>query len=67
LFVPWRVTSPSQFRADPPPALSSATWAQDYNETKEVGGKNSTRRTAEQTAMGKQIGELAVAKYLRPP
>lgn len=64
---PWLMTSPSQFRADPPPALSSATWAQDYNETKEVGGKNSTRRTAEQTAMGKQIGELAVAKYLRPP
>jgi len=48
---PWLMTSPSQFRAGPPPVLSSAAWAQDYNEIKEVGGKNSTRRTAEQTAM----------------
>jgi hypothetical protein len=40
---PWLMTGPSQFRPGPPPALSSEAWAKDYNEIKEVGGKNSTR------------------------
>lgn len=48
---PWLMTSPSQFRPGPPPVLSGEVWAKDYNEIKEVGGKNSTRRTAEQTTM----------------
>jgi len=39
----------SQFRPDPPPALSSATWAQDYNEVRDLGRTNSARRTADQT------------------
>jgi hypothetical protein len=46
---PWLMTSPAQFRPGPPPALTSEVWARDYNEIKELGGKNSTRRTAEQT------------------
>jgi hypothetical protein len=47
--TPWLMVRGSQFRPGPPPALTSATWAADYNEIKELGGKKSTRRTAEQT------------------
>jgi hypothetical protein len=46
---PWVMTSCDQFRPGPPPALSSETWARDYNEIKAVGAKNSTTRTAAQT------------------
>jgi len=46
---PFALTSPSQFRAKPPPSLKSAEWARDYNEIKELGAKNSTKRTARQT------------------
>ena len=50
---PWLMTSPAQFRPGPPPALTSAVWARDYNEIKAIGGKNSTRRTDEQTAIAR--------------
>lgn len=46
---PWLMTGPAQFRPGPPPALNSEVWARDFNEIKEMGGKNSARRTAEQT------------------
>jgi hypothetical protein len=46
---PWFLTSASQFRPGPPPALSSALWARDYNEIKAVGSATSTARTPEQT------------------
>jgi hypothetical protein len=47
--MPFALASPSQFRAKPPPSLKSAEWARDYNEIKELGAKNSTKRTARQT------------------
>jgi hypothetical protein len=46
---PWLMTGPSQFRPGPPPALTSALWARDFNEVKALGGKSNSRRTAEQT------------------
>ena len=46
---PWVMTSPSQFRPGPPPALTSEVWARDYNEIKAIGAKNSTTRNAAQT------------------
>src|ERR1051325_8690188 len=46
---PWGFKSPDQFRPAPPPALSSALYARDYNEIKEVGAAKSVRRTPEQT------------------
>ena len=49
LAKPFALRSPSQFRPGPPPALTSAQWARDYNETKELGGANSVKRTAWQT------------------
>jgi hypothetical protein len=43
--------SADQFRPGPPPELSSALYARDYNETKSLGGAASTARTPEQTAL----------------
>ena len=46
---PWLMSNPAQFRPGPPPALTSQLWASDYTEVKALGGKNSSRRTPEQT------------------
>jgi len=46
---PWVLKSADQFRPGPPPALSSAEWARDYSEVKNLGGTKSTARTSEQT------------------
>jgi hypothetical protein len=46
---PFAMTTGSQFRPKPPIALESKEWARDYNELKEYGGQNSTKRTAQQT------------------
>jgi len=50
---PWVLKSASQLRPGPPPALNSAAWARDYNETKSLGSVNSTARTAEQTRVAR--------------
>src|SRR5215475_12105892 len=50
---PWVMPGGDHFRPGPPPALTSATWARDYNEIKAVGGRNSAERTSEQTAIAK--------------
>ncbi len=50
---PWLMTSPSQFRPGPPPSLTSEVWARDYNEIKNIGSKNSTARTKEQTEIAR--------------
>ena len=46
---PWLMTSASQFRPGPPPDLKSDVWARDFNESKAIGRKNNSTRTAEQT------------------
>jgi hypothetical protein len=46
---PFALTSASQFRPAPPVALESAEWAADYSEIKELGGRASTKRSAQQT------------------
>jgi hypothetical protein len=50
---PWSMKKGSQVRPDAPPALSSAVWTKDFNEVKELGWKNSAKRTAEQTDVGR--------------
>jgi hypothetical protein len=50
---PWTMTAGSQFRPEPPPALNSDTWTRDLNEIRELGRRDSTRRTAEQTTIGR--------------
>jgi hypothetical protein len=51
--TPFTLLSPSQFWLPGPPALTSATYARDYNEVKSVGGKVSTVRTADQTEIAR--------------
>ena len=46
---PWGIKSADQFRPGPPPALTSALYARDYNETKDFGGSKTTKRTQQQT------------------
>ena len=46
---PWALQSADQFRPGPPPPLSGALYARDYNETKTLGGAKSAARTPEQT------------------
>jgi hypothetical protein len=51
--TPWVMSTGSQFRPGPPPALSSETWTRDLNEIREIGSRNSSKRTAEQTNIGR--------------
>jgi len=52
-FKPWLMQSPTQFRPMAPISLKSTRWARDYNEIKEMGGRDSTTRNAEQTNLGR--------------
>jgi hypothetical protein len=52
-FKPWVMTSGSQFRPAPPVALNSETWTRDFNEIRELGERNSKKRTAEQTTIAR--------------
>src|SRR5436189_5758873 len=57
--TPWVLHSASQFRPGPPPALTSAQWAADFNEIKALGATNSATRTPEQTDIALFITEGA--------
>jgi hypothetical protein len=46
---PFLLDGASQFRADPPPAITSDRYAKDLNETEAYGAVNSTVRTKDQT------------------
>jgi PAP2 superfamily len=50
---PWLMTSAAQFRPAAPPALTSEAWARDFNEARTLGARNSTRRSPEQTEIGR--------------
>jgi hypothetical protein len=60
---PWVMPRGDHFRPGPPPALTSETWARDFNEIKAVGGRTSAQRTPEQTAMAKFWETTAPAVY----
>jgi len=47
--TPWSISSPSQFRPLGPPALTSAQYTRDFNETKTMGSASSVTRTPDQT------------------
>lgn len=50
---PFVMTSASQFRAPPPPALTSERWTRDLNEIREIGSSTSATRTPEQTTIAR--------------
>lgn len=47
--TPWSISAPSQFRPGGPPALTSARYTADFNETKTMGSISSTIRSSDQT------------------
>ena len=49
---PFTLVSPTQFRAEPPPALTSGRYTRAYKEVKALGSFSSTDRTPEQTDLG---------------
>lgn len=49
---PFMLKRTSQFRAPPPPALTSAQYTADFKETKAYGAKTGSLRSPEQTAIG---------------
>jgi hypothetical protein len=51
--TPFVLRRSTQFEPDGPPRLSGKRYARDYNEVKEIGDKNSTIRTAEQTSIAR--------------
>ena len=46
---PFALKTGDQMRPGSPPALTSKEWADDYNEIKELGSRNSVKRSARQT------------------
>lgn len=51
--APFTLLSASQFWLPGPPALTSQTYARDFNEVKNIGGKVSTIRTDDQTQIAR--------------
>jgi len=62
---PFALKSPSQFRADPPPSLTSDTWARDYNEVKSLGPATGSKRTPEQTDIGRFWSDQPILQWNR--
>jgi hypothetical protein len=56
--TPFALTGPSQFRPPPPPAITSAQYAQEVNQVEELGGTTSTVRTPDETALARFWSDL---------
>ena len=52
-FKPWVIKSVDAVMVPPPPALTSATWARDYEEVRRLGARASKERTPVQTLLAK--------------
>jgi PAP2 superfamily protein len=58
--TPFVLGSAGQFRPAPPPALTSAKYAEDFAEVESLGELNSATRTADETAVGRFWGAAPV-------
>jgi hypothetical protein len=58
--TPFTLTSPAQFRALPPPALTNCTYTRAYNEVKALGSLSNSARTPGQT----ELAYFWVANYI---
>jgi len=61
--TPLLVHSATQFAPQAPPALTSAQYTRDFNETKALGSLTSTQRTAEQTSTATFFSGNALVQY----
>jgi hypothetical protein len=57
---PFVLRRADEFRPPAPPALTSARYAQDFSEVHAMGELSSTKRTADQTAVGKFWGAAPI-------
>ncbi len=62
---PFALQKPEQFRNPQQPALTSQTYAEDFNEVKRIGQKDSPHRSAEQTAIAMYWYEFSEAGWNR--
>jgi len=60
------MTSGDQFRAPPPPELTSEQYTRDYNEVKDLGSFSNSKRTEEQTQLAQFYGVLAPNIWEKP-
>jgi PAP2 superfamily len=60
---PFFMKDPGEFRPAPPPALTSSEWVRDLNEIQQIGGRQSSVRTAEQTDIGRFWGVTGVPSW----
>jgi hypothetical protein len=60
---PFMLYSPDQFRPGPPPDLSSPEWAEQFNETRMYGHRDSQVRTAEQTTIARFWSSVPLTQY----
>ena len=60
--APFVIGSRNQFMPGPPPALTSALYAADFNRTKEIGSATSTTRTADQTLVARLFAAVGTTK-----
>jgi membrane-associated phospholipid phosphatase len=61
--TPWVISAPGQFRPAGPPALTSARYTMDFNETKSMGSMTSATRTPDQTIFA-WLWASSTASYL---
>jgi hypothetical protein len=65
---PFAIAKPSQFRPQPPVALTSETWAKDFNELCDYGGKTSAKRLPQQNETARfwlMVGPQAYHPFAR--
>jgi hypothetical protein len=58
--APFALSSGSQFRPPPPPAVNGPRYTADFDEVKSLGDVNSTTRSADQTEIGRFWGAAPV-------
>ena len=63
--VPYTLEFSSQFRADPPPALTSREYTRNFNEVRRLGSHDGSERTPEQTDLAYFWSENFFAQWNR--
>jgi hypothetical protein len=62
---PWVIPSAEALLPPPPPALTSAAWARDYEEVRRLGGRTSSERTPYQTLVARYRQAFDVTPTMR--
>jgi hypothetical protein len=63
--TPFTLKDPAQFRASPPPLLTSGRYARDYNEVKRMGSLTGSARSVEQTDVAYFFSDNSILLWTR--